>query len=332
MFIKSAAFLRISLDYPLEINEELTEKRGLYYYLDFKRVNTDYILPNVSFDGTGIPRFNYAIVPSPNNKNGFIYSITYICWYALGCLQEYLDKGDNRGKDSFIRQADWLMEHASVENGVVSWPIEFPWNVYGTWLPVPRVSSMDQGLAISVLIRAYLLTSQDRYLKTAKQGEQFYDIPLGQGGFNHRLKNGSVFYEMYPSNDPSLILDGHIFSMMGLYDLHSVIPDSMTKIRFDAGLEAVVSNIDYWNYRDIWSWFGRFYLSNPMYHKINACWLRVLAGISGDNNLAHLADRWMRAYRNKIIGGYLKFRIPLSSRLFLLSRGLLGSDMRKAGV
>jgi len=247
-------FLCGSLDYPINNNGSSVSKENPGYYLNFLALKDSYLAHNLQFDMEGIPRFDYSIVPRPNNRNGCIYNITYICWYALGCLQEYLDNGDSRAKDGFVKQADWLMEHASIYKGHISWPIDFPWNLYGTWLPIPRVSSMDQGLAISVLIRAYLLTSQDSYLKKAKEAEEFYDLPLQRGGFNYPLKNGSIFYEMYPSVNPSLILDGHIFSMMGLYDLYSAIPDTQTKRRFEAGLEAV----DYYDPPNLTFPFGAY--------------------------------------------------------------------------
>lgn len=329
MFKKIVNYTKKELDYPIEADMRFLRKEGINYYLDFRKLNKLYLTPNASFDAKKVPRFNYAIVPSPNNSNGFTYSITYICWYALGCLQDYLETNDSGLRDSFLRQADWLLNNKTIHNGIVSWEIRFPWNIYGVRLPIPRVSSMDQGLAISVLIRAYLLTNEQKYLEIAKKAEPFYDISINEGGFKVFLHDGSIFYEMYPAGHLSMILDGHIFSMMGLYDLYSVSAEEKTRHRFECAMKTIVNNIEYWNYRNIWSWFGCFYLSSPMYHKINLCWLRVLSELSGEKKIRILADKWTGTYADNISKLYLKFRIFISSRRFLAGNALLGIQGRR---
>jgi len=318
MLNRALNYIFKDLDYPVSANNKFLSGEGPDYYLDLRQINKIYILPNVKFDESGIPRFDYTNVPAPNDKIGLIYNITYICWYALARLQDYLEDKSDEAKKDFLKQADWLLNNASVNNGIVSWPIKFPWNVYGQWLPSPRVSSMDQGLAISVLTRAYLLTSNPAYLKKAREAAGFYSISIKDKGFKCLLQGGGVFYEMFPSSKPSFILDGHIFSMMGLYDLYIVASDANIKRQFDSALKPVVDNIGYWNYRNIWSWFGAFYLSSPMYHKINLCWLKVLSEISGDDKLKRIADSWASVYSNKALKVYLKARIFLSSRLFFI--------------
>lgn len=328
MFERIANYIKRGLDYPIEEDMRFLYKKGIHYHLDFRELSKLYLSANLKFDAQGVPRFNYAIVPSPNNKAGLIYSITYICWYALSRLHDYLEDDDPRAKDDFLKQADWLLDNNTVSGSMVCWQITFPWNVYGIWLPVPRVSSMDQGLAVSVLVRAYLLTSDERYLEIAKKAEPFYDVSLDEGGFKATLRDGSIFYEMYPSGKLSMILDGHIFSLMGLYDLYSVTKDKKTRQRFDSAVATVVDNIAYWNWWDMWSWFGCLYLSSVMYHKINLCWLRVLSEISDKDELRILADKWERGYTDKILRLYLKLRMFFSSRLFFMTNAFLG---RRAG-
>ena len=315
---KVSRFLRKEIDYPVWSNLKFIKGEGIDYHLNLRKLNKIYTEPNLKFDENGVAKFDYAIVPPPNKGIGAIYNITYICWYALARLQDYLETGDEEAKISFLRQADWLCRNNSSKNGVVSWPISFPWNMYGQWLPIPRVSCMDQGLAISVLVRAYMLTSKKEYLDIAVSAEAYYDTPMKGGGFNIILKDGSVFYEMFPGEQPSFILDGPLFSILALYDLYKVTLNERTKNRFQKACEGISSNIGYWDYRGLWSWFGRYYLSSAMYHKINIGLLEALSVASQDSRLASLANSWARAYGNGLLKRLMKYRIFLSVRTFLL--------------
>jgi len=329
MYKKISDYLGRELDYPVSENFDFLNKMGIAYHLNFRKLNEAYLLPNVSFDDAGIPRFDYSIVPAPNNENGLVYNITYICWYALGCLQEYLEDNSEIAKQDFLKQAEWLFKNNNILDGVLSWQIRFPYQVYGQCLAVPRVSSMDQGLAISILIRAYLLTGEKKYLDAAKKAFPYYNLTINEGGFKHKLKDGSSFYEMYPSNNPSLILDGHIFSLLGLYDLYKVTSDSRVKEFFDNGLRAVSNNIEFWNFRNIWSWFGRFYLSSSMYHKINICLVRILFKISHDSKLGELSGKWGAVYSRRFLEIYLKVELFIASRYFFITKKRIDGLFRK---
>lgn len=325
IFPRIGAYLKRDLDYPVSANNDFIENRSICYHLNLEGINQEYLLPNVIFDEIGIPRFNYEKVPPPNNKLGQIYNITYICWYALACLQNYLVNRKEQYKDSFLRQADWLLRNNVKQENATAWSISFPWNVYGQNLSVPRISSMDQGLAMSVLVRAYLLTDRKEYINAAIEGESIFDLPIEKGGFKLTLKDKDVFYEMYPSVFPSLILDGHIFAAMGLYDLYRITLKKETKTKFDAAANTVVNNIRYWDFGGIWSWFGRWYLSNTLYHKINISWLEILSRITGADTLANTASGWRRAFNEKDIAIRIKYRTAISSRVFML-KGVLGAN------
>jgi hypothetical protein len=318
MMKKATDFLKRSLDYPIYVRDFSPQEPNLDYYIDLASSFDIYPSSRIVCDDEGIAQFDYSRVPPPNNAIGLQHNFTYICWYALACLQDYLERKKLEDRERFLRQAQWLLKNKTVKDGIVRWEIKFPWNVYGVDLAIPWVSSMDQGLAMSVLIRAYMLTGQNEYLETAIGAGNFYDLTLEDGGFKAYLRNGSIFYEMYPSRPLSLILDGHIFSFMGLYDLYFITSDKKTKERFEFALKTVIDNLDYRNYRDIWSWFGCYYLSPPMYHKINLCWLKILAEISGEKEFFEIAEKWMRAYRDKRLAFNLKYKILLSSRAFHL--------------
>jgi hypothetical protein len=151
---------------------------------------------------------------------------------------------------------------------------------------------MSQGLAISCLIRAYRLEGQDQFLATAYRASKVFELEIEYGGVR-TVENGVVFYEEYPAFPPVRILDGFVFGLLGLYDLYEEIGDDHIKGLFDEGMEGVKSHLKKWNYRNIWSWYGRHgFLSPPEYNKLNAVLMGVLFGITRDPTFETFWKAW----------------------------------------
>jgi heparosan-N-sulfate-glucuronate 5-epimerase len=86
---------------------------------------------------------------------------------------------------------------------------------------------MSQGHAISVLSRAYHHSKGDkRYLKAAIDGMKPFRVPSYQGGVLATFLGKYGWYEEYPTSPPSFVLNGFIYSLLGLYDLNSTAPAS----------------------------------------------------------------------------------------------------------
>ncbi|XP_054160550.1 D-glucuronyl C5-epimerase B-like [Oppia nitens] len=84
-------------------------------------------------------------------------------------------------------------------------------------------SAMAQGQAISLLVRLYKHTGQDRYLNCAKQALNLFDVDVRDNGFRTRfLGDKYLWFEEYPTVPSIYVLNGFIYSLFGLYDLSSV--------------------------------------------------------------------------------------------------------------
>src|SRR5206468_3875423 len=69
------------------------------------------------------------------------------------------------GARAFSRQADWLVAHAvRRSDGAVIWPYTFDWREGRCRLEAPWICAMAQGLAISVLVRAYRMAGGGEHL------------------------------------------------------------------------------------------------------------------------------------------------------------------------
>lgn len=88
-----------------------------------------------------------------------------------------------------------------------------------------RYSSMGQGHALSVLSRAYYHSGGDvKYLQAALAGLKPFNVSSREGGVLAMFLDQVPWYEEYPTQPSSFVLNGFIYSLLGLYDLMSVAP------------------------------------------------------------------------------------------------------------
>lgn len=307
-----------SLDYPVDANEKDKFTGGNHYFLDLSSIFDSFPFNHLIYDSEGIVRYDYGKVKQPNQSLGIQYNNTYICWWALSRLEIFLNTGDQGKKNEFLKHAEWLLRNKQDRNGFVVWPLKFDYRPELHWLRAPWVSAMDQGLIISVLVRAYKITKDERYLDLTKKAGLYYAIPFEEGGFRTRFKNDDYYYEMYPVYPFSRILDGFLFSLMGLYDLLSVWEDKRIQDLYNAGLNTLLKHVEYWDFRGYWSRFGTYYLSPPWYHKLNYAWIKAIFALTNDEQLSKIIEGW----NPENLSNLEKAKVKIYS--FLLSRKLYG--------
>ncbi|XP_005104223.2 D-glucuronyl C5-epimerase B [Aplysia californica] len=120
--------------------------------------------------------------------------------------------------EQFYDAANWLVKHQDERGG---WPIMVARRVVPGVLELPPgwYSAMGQGQAMSVLVRAYLDSKEKRYLRSAVEALKLFEIDSVQGGVRARFLGQLDWYEEYPTTPSSFVLNGFIYSLMGLYDL-----------------------------------------------------------------------------------------------------------------
>ncbi|XP_030843491.1 D-glucuronyl C5-epimerase B-like [Strongylocentrotus purpuratus] len=120
----------------------------------------------------------------------------------------------------FYDAADWLVHHQDERGG---WPIMVERILDDKMSLSPGwYSSMAQGQAMSVLTRAYIKSRRKKYIKAALHAARLFQIPSAQGGVLARFMDKYTWYEEYPTSPGSFVLNGFIYSMIGLYDVLSV--------------------------------------------------------------------------------------------------------------
>ena len=95
------------------------------------------------------------------------------------------------------------------------------------------VSAMAQGQGISVMVRAAETTGETRFWKAAKRALSPFHSLAKDGGVRNIFHSKFVWYEEYPFEEGLFVLNGFMYSLIGLYDL-SVAPNAPADAKKEA--------------------------------------------------------------------------------------------------
>jgi hypothetical protein len=254
------------------------------YHYAFTRAD----LHPVQFDEQGIP---YVHLPGVRRM---CHPITVANW-GLHYYNRYIETKESPYRDRAIRLADWLV--AAQCDDV--WFIDMASPYYGIgrrW-----ISALVQGQAIGFLARMAALLGQNQYLACARRALEPFGRTVGQGGVLARTEWGD-FYEEYPSNPPSLVLNGFVFTLFGLHDLGRLHGVARARSLYENGLSClkrIVSCYDtgYWTRYDL---FPIFRLASQEYHRLHIALLKSASRLSRTPGLGRTAQSW-QGYANSML-------------------------------
>jgi heparosan-N-sulfate-glucuronate 5-epimerase len=191
-------------------------KQFIKNYPDMTNCVNDLLNPKLSwqfkFDSNGIPFVRY------DQSGHFYYNPVTISQYAIGNIQYFYRTGNKVYRSKFVNCAKWLVKNAVKFNDESS-----GWTYYNNLencVRMPWFSSMAQGEAISVLCYAYYLEKDTAYLETARRALELLKIPVENGGVLSKDKIG-YWFEEFPQIPPSHVLNGHLFTLFGVFSFFS---------------------------------------------------------------------------------------------------------------
>ena len=90
---------------------------------------------------------------------------------------------------------------------------------------------------MSLLSRAYRLTRKQQYRSSALRALPALRVAVTKGGLKRCFFGNCArpFFEEYPTSPPSYVLNGFMFTLIGLYDLASIAPRSPALSMYQAG-------------------------------------------------------------------------------------------------
>nr|CAG4635983.1 EOG090X0272 [Eubosmina coregoni]SVE69666.1 EOG090X0272 [Eubosmina coregoni] len=201
----------------------------------------------------------------------------------------------------FYSSASWLVRH---QDGKGGWPISVKRKIASgrADLAPGWYSAMGQGQAMSLLMRAYFRSGQRQYLEAAINGMKPFSVPSSEGGVRAYFLNQYPFYEEYPTIPPSFVLNGFIYSLIGLYDVMSLAPKESAgdaQLLFDQGMQTLKKLLPLYDTGSGSVYDLRHFtlglapnIARWSYHSTHINQLHLLSTIDSDSILSSVAERW----------------------------------------
>jgi hypothetical protein len=245
------------------------------------------------FDSNGIPMLDYL------GDIGVQYNPTAIAQYALGNYN--LGQASNNGSyQKFLQCAEWLRDNLAVSpHGTYLWYYNFDFFP----LKAPWYSGLAQGEGLSVLVRAYAGTGEEKFAKAAHHVFQSLCRTIGEGGALFR--EGEDYWIEEGIDPPSHVLNGFISALWGVHDyflltkspeagdLFQKCSRTLTKYlpRYDLGFWSIYKLLPPKKIKSI---------ASPNYHRLHITQLRVMQLLTDQKEFGEYADRWENYSKNAL--------------------------------
>jgi hypothetical protein len=220
-----------------------------------------------------------------------------IAQYGLWAYSRFLAAQTRSSRATVLHAANWLVRKQR-RNGSWIYLFEdpYPGGELGNLEP-PWSSALAQGQAMSLLERAYRITGRRAYLASAIRGLRPLERPVRDGGLR-RCFGGNCrlpFFEEAPSAEPSLILNGFMFALVGLYDLSTVAPSSEAGSLYRAGRLTLHVALPRYDHHGLATYdLLTHRIANAKYQAIHIYLLQALDSLSRDHRFTFYARRWRR--------------------------------------
>jgi hypothetical protein len=203
-------------------------------------------------------------------------------------------------------QLDWTLHRAVWrEQDCAVWPCAHAHSVFP--LPSGWISAFAQSLAICLLLRSKTLvpaSERAELVRVARAALAVFRLPTAQGGVRAELPGCGAWFEEYPTQPPSLVLNGHIYACFGLHDLWRLDDNRPAGALFADGMAALERGLSRfelgsWSRYDLFPWPAPNPAS-PYYHGAHVHLLNVVHRLTGMEAAAVMATRWRQSGRNPL--------------------------------
>ena len=290
---------------PEEILVVSSGPEGRFPLRLFQRVEEGHY---TSFDAEGLP---VRIAPDGGRQ---YHNYSTLCSYALANWEKYQLTGDRSFAEILERTASYFLRTGEVlADGTL-----LLWDEYRHTL-----SSIYQGEAMSVFVRAWQYSRNERFCDAAKGCVLPLTRKVGEGGVAQTIAaNGAVWYEERCWPPVRHILNGMNYALWGLRDVALATGDPLAKELLDQGLDSVERSLPLYD-TGYWSryWVAEDalnYVASMMYHNLHIVQLTVLARQTGRKSFQAYADRF-RDYAGRF-PNRMRAGMTLSCNKTVLSR------------
>jgi heparosan-N-sulfate-glucuronate 5-epimerase len=188
---------------------------------------------NVKMDrATGLPKTVYP-------WGTYTYPIT-VAHYGLEQYSKWVLTGSEDAREKAVLVGDWFVANQDKRGG---WPVPFDYDFrkgVTSTLKAGWYSGMAQGMASDLLSKLFVKTKDARYRAAALKSLDILSTPVEQGGVQRKFEATYEWWEEYPTrNHPTFVLNGFIYSLIGVYDTSVLLNDLRAKMMYSRGLRSL---------------------------------------------------------------------------------------------
>ena len=215
-------------------------------------------------------------------KGGRVYFPIDIFQYGLGCYDCYLNTKDDIYLKKFFTCVDWAEKNQNANGSYSTFFFNYPNNPY---------SAMGQGEAVSLLLRAYAYSGDEKYYMLARKAIDFMLLSVSDGGTAIYEGEDVVFLEY---THLPVVMNGWIFALFGLFDWTLVCKEEYYKEIFNQSIQTLLRKLPefdcgYWTKYDINS-----KIASPFYHNLHIAQMNALKQITGIDVFEQYEFKWTK--------------------------------------
>jgi len=249
------------------------------------------------FDQNGIP-INQTYIDVTDKDN--VYFPITIGQMGLAVFHTYLKNNSVVDKDRFLQFVNWFYNHHHSDKHLgVRWLTEVPLPQYHN--PGPWQSAFAQGRGISILLRGFQITGEKKFAAMAEKALVPFAKPVSEGGVTAYTQWGP-FYEEYTAEVPTLVLNGMIFSLCGIYDFVRVFPENdQAQKLFSDGIQTLKNilpeyDLGYWSRYNLCKaqWYPEVDPATVGYQKLHVLQFNMLHQLTGESIFKTYAELFQK--------------------------------------
>lgn len=227
-------------------------------------------------------------LPTATDESGnpVVFPVT-IFQYGLGAYDLFLQTEEEKYLSQFLNCAGWAFDNQLDLGAWSNFYFVYPNDPYG---------AMCQGEGASLLLRAWKVTGEEKYLQAAKRALDFMLKPVEEGGTARYDGEDLILLEY--THLPA-VLNGWAFALAGLYDM--VVSGQGEDYR--PALEQTVDSLEkylpafdngYWSLYDL-----DRKLTSPFYHDLHIAQMQAMKLMTGREVFGEYAVKWEKYAQNK---------------------------------
>ena len=237
----------------------------------------------------------FVSIPS-HALDGEIRDVTPIMRYALAHWNAYVESDEKKFLETFLVCAEWLVEHVVHINTSAGWPIEISCEGERENL---ALSALIQGQGISVLVRAYQVTQQKKFLDVAQIVVETFKLDILDGGVCAPIGEDGIFFEEMAVYPATHALHGFLSALLGLYEYVTITHDPAIEKQIERAnrtMHEVLKEFDtgFWVSTDLFSQKLATLDQLVLYIRL----FRAIVEYSDCHHCHVLISRWKKYQRN----------------------------------